>query len=171
MNLPSILHFYGLAGAGKNFVADLVGTQTGCFVYHADADLTPAIQRAITAQEPLTMEMRDEYFYIVAGKILELIKIHPRVAVTQATYKARHRQYLKDRIPGLETVCVTAPDDVIMARLAARGDAVTPDYATRLRAAFEPPGEGEKVLFNDKGAGEALARLLALYNPCTTGEI
>jgi gluconate kinase len=160
---PPVLYFYGLAGAGKNYVGDLVGRLTGRHVYHADVDLTPDMRKAIAEKRPFTPEMRDEYYAIVADRILSLLKDHKALVVTQGTYKAQHRRYLAARVPGMDLICITADKATILQRLKARGDAVTPEYAAALAANFEPPGAAEKVIANNGGESNILTQLAHLY--------
>ncbi len=143
-----IILLYGLAGAGKSYVGDLLGTEFGYYVYHADIDSTPEMKLAISEQQPFTMEMRDRFFEIVAEKILLLRKNHKKLVITQATYKKRHRDYLKTKIPGLKCVCIEADDNTIVTRLSSRGDLISPEYAKVLRQSFEAPDKDDFIFIN-----------------------
>jgi gluconate kinase len=162
-NVPSILYLYGPAGAGKNFVGDVAGRLTGRYVYHADVDLTPEMRAAVAEKRPFTPEMRDRYYNVVAGRLEALLEKHGALVATQGTYKRQHREWLRARLPGLETVCVTADDALILSRLWARGGDITPEYAALLRAAFEPPLPGEKVIINNAGEAEIISQMTELY--------
>ncbi|BAX53158.1 hypothetical protein PDPUS_1_01784 [Photobacterium damselae subsp. piscicida] len=37
---PNVLFLFGLSGAGKSYVGDVIGQHSGWHVYHADEDLT-----------------------------------------------------------------------------------------------------------------------------------
>jgi ribose 1,5-bisphosphokinase len=69
--------------------------------------------------------------------------------------------------PGLRVVVVTAPDDILAARLAARGRESMDDIRARLaRASFTlPEGIEARTVVNDATPGEGVARFLAALQP------
>ncbi|TGD67218.1 phosphonate metabolism protein/1,5-bisphosphokinase (PRPP-forming) PhnN [Tabrizicola sp. WMC-M-20] len=70
-------------------------------------------------------------------------------------------------IPGLVVILVTAPVEVLAARLAARGRETVEDVRARLdRAGFElPDGVVPRVVVNDGSAEDGIARFLAAVYP------
>ncbi len=164
--IPSVVYFYGLAGAGKNYVGDIFGSLTGWDVYHADVDLTPDMLQAIEEGRVFTEQMRDRFYAIVADHIKEIRKKNDHIVVTQATYKQRHRDCLMSGIAGMDMVCVTADDARIIDRLQKRGDFITPDYAARMRRDFDPPAAGAKTIENNAGESEIVAQLMRIYPGC-----
>lgn len=73
----------------------------------------------------------------------------------------------QSRFPGLVVLLVTAPPEVLSARLAARGREGAEDRAARLaRAGFAlPPGVVARQVMNDSTAEQGLARFLAALQP------
>jgi phosphonate metabolism protein PhnN/1,5-bisphosphokinase (PRPP-forming) len=71
--------------------------------------------------------------------------------------------------PGLRVVVVTAPDDILAARLAARGRESLEDIRARLaRAAFTlPNGIETRTVVNDATPAEGIARFLAALQPAS----
>mgnify|MGYP000863169288 CR=1 FL=1 len=69
--------------------------------------------------------------------------------------------------PGLRVVLVTAPPEVLAARLAARGREAAGDILARLdRAGFVlPPMISPRVVMNDASLEEGVARLLTVLQP------
>lgn len=69
--------------------------------------------------------------------------------------------------PGLRVILVTAPDEVLAARLAARGREDAADIRARLaRAAFTlPPGIAATEVVNDSSPAAGVARFLAALQP------
>jgi phosphonate metabolism protein PhnN/1,5-bisphosphokinase (PRPP-forming) len=69
--------------------------------------------------------------------------------------------------PGLRVIVVTAPDDILAARLAARGRESLDDIRSRLaRAAFTlPAGVEARTVVNDTTPQEGVARFLAALQP------
>ena len=173
---PPVLFLYGLAGAGKNYAGDLIGRETSRFIYHADIDLTAEMRDALAEKKLFTIAMLDTYFVIVADRIHDLCLTHPAgLVVTQATYRHRHSDYLRATVPGIDMVCVTAADDVIVRRLVSRGDMVAPDYAELMKVKFEAPQPGDHVIVNNAGEHEVLEQFGNLYgagrNPRSTDKL
>lgn len=156
-----VLYLFGLSGAGKNYVADLLGRVLGIAVYHADADLTMEMRQAVSEKRQFTEEMRDRYFGVIADKIDQQLQSVPRLVVTQATYKTQHRKLLEERFPGIFFIWVDAPEELITKRLIARGDDITPEYAKKMRANFETPDDSIPRLVNS-GPEEGILEQLAL---------
>jgi gluconokinase len=154
--VPRIVFLFGLAGAGKTFCGRLIAERLGYFCYDLDADSTPKMKQAIAEGRPFTDEMRDEFFAIVCQRIEALRKEHPKIIVMQAAYKERHRVLVSSLSDEMEMVWVDAPDALIVERLLGRGDAVSAEYADRIRANFEPPKGQCKRLLNDVSDGDLL---------------
>ena len=104
--IPNLVLLFGLSGAGKTFVGELVSRELGYFYYDLDLDMTPAMRTAIAAKRSFTEAERDEYFDLVARRIQEIATQHPRTVFTQGVYKERHRELLRRRVPGLAMVWI-----------------------------------------------------------------
>lgn len=146
---PAILFLFGLSGSGKSYVGNLIGELTGCYVYHADDDITDEMILALQEKRPFTNEMRDRYFPIITEKILHLRQHHNFLVVTQAVYKQRHREYLCKNIPNMEMIFIDASDAVISQRLTTRNGGITGASALALRRDFEQPDSNIKVILNE----------------------
>lgn len=160
---PAILFFFGLSGSGKSYVGDVIGRYAGWEVYHADDDITPAMRSALAQAQPFTDEMRTAYFSALKGKILERRRQAPRLVVTQGAYKRRHRNFLLEHVPDMEFVWVTAPDSLIAQRIARRSGGIALQSAAALKADFEQPPAGTKVVRNDGGDHEIIRQLNRLF--------
>jgi gluconate kinase len=154
-----VIYFFGLAGVGKNFIADHLGKQLKVEVYHADSDLTPAMRDAIARKEVFTSEMRDEYYAKIAEIINLRVKDQGRLLVTQGTYKREHREMLVQRVPGLFFIWIDAPMSLILERLRARGDSISEDYGAKISSGFETPDEEIPRLVNVGEASEVRSQL------------
>lgn len=155
--VPNLILLFGISGAGKTFVGDLVSKRLGYFHYELDRDLTPAMRAAIAAKRSFTEDERDQYFDLVTIRIQELSARHVRIVFTQGVYKERHREQLRQRVPGLETIWIKAPQQVVEERLRAREGGVSADYADIIARNFEAPGSG-LVLLNDQVPPEEVWR-------------
>jgi gluconokinase len=162
-NAPSTLFLFGLAGSGKSWVGNLIGELAGWHIYHADDDLTDEMKLALAERRPFTGPMRDRFFVLVVDRILQLRQRHARLVVTQAVYKQQHRDYLLAHIPDMELICVGADDATILHRINRRSDGITVASAAALRADFEPPAAGCKVIVNDSDAAAVVQQLNRHY--------
>lgn len=167
---PKILFLFGLSGAGKSYVGNLIGELSGWHVYHADDDLTDEMILALKEQRPFTERMRDDYFPVVVERILALRNKYGHIVVTQGVYKQRHRDYLLQNIPGMEMLCVDASNQFILQRLGRRADGITNASAEALRQDFELPDKYTKVITNQEGTAEIIRQLNHFYSSSSNTE-
>ena len=158
-----VLLLFGMSGAGKTYLGELISSRLGYFHYELDRDLTPAMRAAIAAKRSFTEQERDEYFEQVVVRMQEILTQHPKTVFTQGVYKERHREALRRRIPGLETVWVQAPQSVIQNRLQRREGGVPPDYAEMITRNFEVPLAGRTLVNDEICSEELLRRFKALF--------
>lgn len=167
---PKVLFLFGLSGAGKSYVGNLIGELADWHVYHADDDLTAEMILALDEQRPFTERMRDDYFPVVVERIRALQKDYTHIVVTQGVYKQRHRDYLLQNIPGMEMLCVDASNQFILQRLGRRNDGITNASAEALRRDFELPDKNTKVITNQEGTAEIIRQLNHFYSSSSNTE-
>ena len=163
-NAPATLFFYGVAGSGKSYVANLVGDLAGWHVYEADDDISDAMKLALAEHRPFTDEMRDEFFTRISVKIIELQKTYPLLAISQAVYKQKHREYLQRQIPAMGMVCVTASEQCIFDRIDSRSSGISHASAQALRVDFEAPAMDAVIVDNVDSQFEIISQLNAYYS-------
>jgi carbohydrate kinase (thermoresistant glucokinase family) len=157
-----VLFFYGLAGAGKTYVAKMAAKISGWYHYEGDNHLTPEIKEIIKKGLPFTQEARDSYFAELADKIIELKSQHQHLIVSQGAYKKKNRDFLRQKISQLKFICVEASPELIKARLLVRGDLISAEYAARLSLDFEPPDAQDIIIFNELNDAEIKRQLRKL---------
>lgn len=160
--MSEVVFLFGVAGAGKNWVAERLSARFGYHFYDADLDLTPAMRRAIERRELFTDEMRAEFFSLVADRIAVLRRVHPKLLVAQAAYRETSREFLRQRIPGLKLVWVCAPDRLILERLQLRDQGISPEYAAQIYRNFEPPPLDCPRIENDAGEARVIEQFQQL---------
>lgn len=170
-----IVFLFGLAGSGKSYLANLIAQRYGYINYEGDDDLTPSMREAIKLGSSFSDQMRLEFFQVVAARILELSKVHPKIVVSQGLYRNVHRKYLIDSVPNLRLVWVRASDEVILKRIRSRGVAgIGEDYVRVIRANFEEPDFYVEEIDNSgdgigKGSlGFLEGRGLSFFSPTST---
>ena len=192
-NAPATLFVFGLAGAGKSYLGELLQRRAGYYWYEGDQDLTVAMRDYVGRGLPFTEEMRDEFFEQLFQKIIDLQKQHERLVVTQAAYKRRHREQLQT-ISNLQCLWVDCSPAVIIKRLSRlRSDRlenislskqnsnlarccsvdqehnvdalcrVTVEYARSIWQNFEPPSPSCPKIINNSGDEELIEQILTLY--------
>jgi gluconokinase len=160
---PRVVYFIGLAGAGKSYVGDLIGRRAGYHVYHADQDLPSEMREAIRRNVPWTEEQRDRFYSQVRKRTIELARIHPKLAVTQATYKQKHRELMLEEVRDIEFIWIVASQEVIACRLKERGDYVSVEFFERTKHHFELPPKETKIVINNGGDDYIVRQLIAYY--------
>ncbi|HIF9431289.1 TPA: shikimate kinase [Photobacterium damselae] len=160
---PNVLFLFGLSGAGKSYVGDVIGQHSGWHVYHADEDLTQEMRRVISEQKPFTEQMRDDFFVKIVSRIKQLQKQHKKIVVTQGAYKNKHRHYLLQSIDDLELIMVSASDSLIHKRLEHRHNGISNQSAAAIKHVFETPNHLAHVIENNEGAEFIIQQLNALY--------
>ena len=152
---PDLIFLFGLSGAGKSYCGKLFASRLGYEFYDLDTDMTPAMRQAISEGRPFTDEIRDEFFEVVCKRIGELRREHRKIVFAQGAYKELHRGKVRFAHPSIEFIWIDAPDDIIVARIKARGIGVSSAYAASIRAHFEAP-LGGRCIVNDGTPDDAL---------------
>lgn len=165
---PPVLFFFGLAGAGKTHVGQLVSRMSGRFFYDADDDISDEMKLALAENRPFTEAMREVFFPRVVTRIRELQQQHKTLVVTQGVYKQRHRDYLLREVPAMAMVCVTCNEALLQQRLAARPQGISSASAAALLADFELPSPGMPVIHNDGDDAEVVRQLCCWYGDADT---
>lgn len=160
-NFVPVWFLFGLSGSGKSYAGDLIARARGWSVYHADDDITPAMEQALATAQPFTDAMRDEYFVLLADRIrARQAQAGPDqpLIVTQGAYKQRSREFLQKQVPGLALVWIDAPDALIVQRLRLRSAGITQESAAALQQDFECPSPDSLRIVNDGGEEHILAQ-------------
>ncbi len=131
--------FFGLAGAGKNYVGQLMSRNTHLHFWDADEALTDEMRVCIEQKRSFTQDMLDRYFNIVIENIKRLTKKHGDLIVTQAFYRNKNRQLILTTFPDTLFIQVQVQTNILMARLRKRNNHVTEAYAKQIIAEFEEP--------------------------------
>ncbi|KJG37416.1 hypothetical protein UA32_12975 [Photobacterium angustum] len=161
---PSVLFLFGLSGAGKSYVGDVIGAHDDWFVYHADDDLTDDMREVIGANKPFTDEMRDDFFIRISQKVNHFRTLYPRVVVTQGAYKKQHRDFLRQNITDIDMIYVTATDSLIHQRLEYRINGISNESADAIKHIFEAPDHTVKTIFNYEGKTSIIEQLNRFYS-------
>ena len=161
---PEVLYLFGLPGAGKTYIGDLIARESTYHHYNADDDFTPTMLKAIDRREEFSDEMRDEFYELISKKLPRLVEQYKNVIVSQATFRRQHRDMIRHALDDLEFVWVQAPQSVIIQRLRARGNEVTSEYFKKVAPNFEAPEKDCKSIVNDKDDTHIIDTFRHWYN-------
>lgn len=175
----ALIGFFGLPGVGKSFVGGVWENLFGDYHYDADQDLMPEMQRAIKEKKPFTPEMRERYYLKVIRQIERLCKKHLNFIFSQALFKRKYRDQLRENFPQLVLVEVQASNHVAKIRIIKRvklqqkgkkksfsnHQEVTLEYVKKIRKYYEQPAGDEAVFVlnnntdNDQNLNQKLKKL------------
>lgn len=131
--------FYGLAGSGKTYVGQWFAREYNYHFEDADQWLTTEMQEAIRNSQPFTQAMRDHYFDIIVANIKLLQNRYPNLVISQACYKEKNRQQLRDAFPDIQFILIEVQKSVLVNRLLIRKSEATLEYANQITRQFEAP--------------------------------
>lgn len=150
--------FYGLAGSGKTYVGQWFAREYHYHFEDADQWLTTEMQEAIRKSEPFTQVMRDHYFEIIITNIKLLQMRYPNLVISQACYKEKNRQQLRDAFTDIQFILIEAQKSVLVNRLLIRKNEATLEYANQITRQFEPPVGNDIRINNDIDNDDAYLR-------------
>lgn len=159
-----IKFLFGKAGSGKTHIGEAASRSYGFHFHDADQDLPEAFRRAIAAGGGVTERMREEYLEAMIATTQRLAAEHASVCVSQALFRDRMRLRILEAVPAVEFVWVDAPDDVLWARLAGRGEHIASRaYAQMVNKLFEAPTVPHRRFINDNDRARFAEQMRAIF--------
>jgi len=89
---------FGLPAAGKTYAARLF-EQFGFTMHDGDDDLPDVMRQAISTQQPVNDDMRDEFFKRIIAHVEQLLPKHPKLVVAQTFIKEKYRRRFLEHFP------------------------------------------------------------------------
>ena len=159
-----IKFLFGKAGSGKSHIGEAASRLYGFHFHDADHDLPEAFRQAIAAGGGVTEKMREEYLVVMIATLQRLVSEHLNVCVSQALFRDRMRLRILEAVPAVEFVWVDAPDDVLWARLEARGGHIASrPYAQMVNSLFEVPTVPHAKFVNDDNPIRFAEQMKAIF--------
>jgi len=163
--MNNLIFLYGLAGAGKNFVGQVIAEHSHYYFWDADLILTHEMLIAIKHHELFSKEMRDKYLNLMIKKINVLLYNHANIVVSQALYRQEQRLTLKSLYPTGKFVEVAARHSLIRQRLRCRVVGASYQYAKLIQPYFQSD-KNDMVIVNNSNASEILLQVKKLKLIC-----
>lgn len=149
---------FGLPGAGKTYVGQILARERNYFFFDGDNVLTDAMKKAIATQTPFTDEIRDEFFTLLIAQINELVQEHKNLVVAQTFIKEKYREKVLQAFPQVQFILVQATDAIREKRLVERTDyPLDIEYSKTMVKNFEKPRIDHVIIENNE-EGEAIIR-------------
>ena len=129
-----LIYLFGKPGSGKNYVGEQLAAHCGFNFHDADNWLPADLLATLRSGATFSSAQRDRYYGIVCDRTAALMSeavaragsSAPRIAIAQATFKNRHRELVRARLPSARLCWVKASDASVARRLRRqRGTAAT----------------------------------------------
>ena len=164
MSDPLLIILFGLPGAGKSFVGEMLRDEFGFTFHEADDDIPDDYRQLVVAGHVVGEPMRDDYHRNLLDVIAALWAVHARLAVAAPLLRDRHRRWLHERFPQALFLYVESEPAAWQARLSRRTHTISLDYARKVAGLNEPISVPFERLENNAEGMEAvraqLTRLL-----------
>lgn len=161
-----IIALFGLPGAGKSYIGDLLQSDFGFYHYDGDQSLPKIMKQAIFKKLPINDTMRNLFFKRLTQKSKQLSKIHPKLVISQTFIKDKYRQDFLKQIPNTQFVFIKANKSIREKRLLKRSEyPLNIKYAQKMTTIFEKPKISYKQIVNNTdGEKELKLKLQKILN-------
>jgi carbohydrate kinase (thermoresistant glucokinase family) len=160
-----LLILFGLPGAGKTYVGEILQQEFGFFLYDGDQDIPPKMRALIDAKQPLNDHLRDEFFERLITNIQKLSQQYPHLVVAQTFIKEKYRRQLLKILPNAKFVLVETKTDICEKRLMKRKTfPLDLDYARKMVEIFEKPMIEYEIIENNHEGKAALIQQLSQFS-------
>lgn len=162
-----LIILFGLAGAGKNFVGEILSQEFDFYYWDADQILTKSMLEAIKHKAIFSQQMRDDFTQSIIANIPVLRKKSKKIVISQALYKEQNRIQLLKAFPDACFVHVVATDQIRFERIKNRDNSVTEDYAALISTEFELPQLKHHVINNIANSEYVTKQLMTILHKKT----
>lgn len=156
-----MVSLFGLPGAGKSFVADILADSFGYTLHNGDEDLPASMKQALFEKAAITDQMRLEFTEHIISSVSRLARTHTKIAFHQTLLKEFMRERLQQIFPTATFILVTSETPIREKRYMNRKyfNLGLP-YLRQMSLAFESPRITHHILTNQNdGRQEILAQL------------
>jgi gluconate kinase len=145
-----IIVLFGLPGAGKSFIGDLLQDEFHFYHYDGDQSLPKIMKQAIFKKLPITNTMRTIFFKRLTQKTKKLLLTHQKIIVSQTFIKDKYRKYFLAQIPEAQFILIKAKKSIREKRLLKRLEyPLDIKYAQKMITIFEKPKIVSKQITNN----------------------
>lgn len=139
---------FGLAGAGKNYVGQILSQNSNFYFWDADGWITVEMLSCIQQNAAFTQEIIDQYFSLTMDHLETLKMQYDNIVISQAFYKNKNRHEFLSRFPESQFIQVRADFEIIHQRLARNKNSYSLDYLKQISINFEEPNHPSFLIDN-----------------------
>ena len=142
---------FGLPGAGKSYVANVVEQSFGYTPYNGDDDIPVEMKKALYEKKIITDGMRIAFIANMVISIKKLVQKKSKIVVHQAFIKEFMRRQLLDAIPAAQFILVQTDKAIREKRYMKRAYFnLGLDYLRHMSELFEPVRISHDTIYNSK---------------------
>ena len=148
-----IVILFGLSGAGKTYIGNIIEKYFDFFHLDADQLLTEDMNQYIRNGQILTTKMLKEFINIIIEKISILKKKHNKLVVSQGLYRSKYRKLIENKFinHNIKFIQIIANDEITKARIRNRNNYISEEYANQIMQYFEPMKNSNVISNNNVG--------------------
>ena len=110
--MNELLFVFGLPGAGKSYVAEILKNDFGYSIHNGDEDLPEAMKTALFQKSEITDQMRHEFVQRMIKHMKELTPLHQKLAMHQTLLKEFMRESLVQAFPHAKFILVQCETEI-----------------------------------------------------------
>jgi gluconate kinase len=157
---------FGLPGAGKTYVGEVMQMAFDYFMFDGDDELQDEMKEAIQNKSVILDQMRNTFIRNIISRTQKLILVHKKIVIAQTFLQEKHRELFLKHFPQSKFILVQADTKIREFRLQKRTDyPLDPEYAKKMCANFDYPKIPVEVLSNNEDGQESIISQLKLIIP------
>ncbi|KTD78815.1 AAA family ATPase [Legionella waltersii] len=133
-----IVFLFGLPGAGKTYLGQLLANHWSCPYWDGDEALTQEMRVAVHEERPFSEEMTRTLSNRMIESMTSLSSSHKTFVVSQAMLLETDRELFKKLFPDIRFVYIHCDKNTMLQRVASRANFVSVSYCEKLLTAFQP---------------------------------
>lgn len=133
-----IVFLFGLPGAGKTYLGQLLAEHWTCPYWDGDEALTEEMKASVLEEKPFTKEMTQTLSKRMMDNMTRLSESNSTFIVSQAMLLETDRQLFKQSFPEVRFIYIYCDKNTMLQRITSRANFVTRSFCEKLQAAFKP---------------------------------
>lgn len=155
-----LLIIFGLPGAGKSYLGNLLQKTFGFFHYDGDHALPINMKKMLLRGKQITDRQRSIFFNKLLQQVKKIAIQQKDIAVSQTFIKEKYRKAFLEQFPDARFLLIESNADIRRERLKQRkvGFFLDLEYVKNMEKIFESPEIKHTILINEKDGKEELFR-------------
>ena len=153
--MQKLMIVFGLPGAGKSYVADVLSKSFGFTHYNGDTDIPKDMRDALWRKEKITDDMRRQFIANMIASIKKMTNTEKKLVIHQTFLKEFMRKQFLAAFPKVQFLLVETPPVLREQRYMKRKYFnLGLEYLRHMSALFEPVKIPHSVITNSKDGKE-----------------